>query len=254
MTTLRLADGKEYTLILNANAFAELEELLGINFLEGTFRPDSAVNIRAFIWACMEERYPHLSLTDVGALLHWGQLPQIIEAIGILMSSGVTAADPNSLAPYVPTPEGVLARAIEISGLTGTQSFCDLGCGDGRSLKLAAAATAGEVLGYETNAERYGLCTKLAAQLNSTRQDCGQVTIRQEDVRQYTGAHDVVFVYLLTSSNRVLQPLLLQHLPVGSRVVTHAFPMPGWRYSKYEIFEHEERAYALYVYEIGKHV
>ncbi len=253
-TTLTMADGESYKLTLNANAFANLEELLGINFLEGTFRPDSAINIRAFIWACMEEEYPDLSLEDVGALLHWGQLPKIMEAVSQLMGAGMTASDPNSLAPYVPTPKPVLARALELSGLSGMESFCDLGCGDGRSLEIAAGLTRGTVVGFETNNERVELSRSVAALLNQERRDCGQVLVRDVDIRKYEGGHNVVFVYLLTSSNRLLQETLSKGVPPGGRVVTHAFPMPGWKPTKEEVFYHEDRPYGLFVYEIGKHL
>ena len=48
----------------------------------------------------------------------------------------------QSLAPYVPTPEDVVARMLRLAGTTKEDIVYDLGCGDGR-IPIAAAKTFG---------------------------------------------------------------------------------------------------------------
>lgn len=47
-------------------------------------------------------------------------------------------ATPESLAPFVPTPQVAVDRALDLGRLQPGETFVDVGCGDGR-LVLAAA-------------------------------------------------------------------------------------------------------------------
>jgi hypothetical protein len=61
--------------------------------------------------------------------------------IGSAFSSdaGRWSADSEiSLAPFVPTPSIVVDRAMELARLQPTDTFVDIGCGDGRVVVAAA--------------------------------------------------------------------------------------------------------------------
>jgi hypothetical protein len=55
----------------------------------------------------------------------------------------------------------------------------------------------------------------------------------QADVSDAT----VVTLYLLSSSNRKLRPLLTRQLQPGSRIVSHAFGMGDWEPTRTDRFE-----------------
>eukprot|EP01050_Picozoa_sp_SAG11_P034061 SAG11_NODE_11862_length_734_cov_1.302362_1_plen_132_part_01 len=66
-------------------------------------------------------------------------------------SSGRWAPDSlASLAPFVPTPQIAVHKALELGRLQPTETFVDVGCGDGR-LVLAAApwCSQGRAIGIE---------------------------------------------------------------------------------------------------------
>ena len=48
------------------------------------------------------------------------------------------AQDNDSLAPFVPTPQDVVNRMLELAGVTEDDVVYDLGCGDGRIVITAA--------------------------------------------------------------------------------------------------------------------
>lgn len=53
-------------------------------------------------------------------------------------------------APYLPTRQAQATTALDLLDLRPGQTFCDLGCGDGRVLKLAAQRGL-KAIGYELN-------------------------------------------------------------------------------------------------------
>jgi hypothetical protein len=61
---------------------------------------------------------------------------------------------------------------------------------------------------------------------------------------------DVVTLYFLTSSNDLLRPHLEKMLKTGARVVSHDYPIRGWKETRVEQVEAFKRIHHLYVYEI----
>ncbi len=50
----------------------------------------------------------------------------------------IAAQGNRSLAPYVPTPQDVVDRMLDLAGVTADDVVYDLGCGDGRIVITAA--------------------------------------------------------------------------------------------------------------------
>lgn len=147
------------------------------------------------------------------------------------------AQDPVALdVPYVPTPQPVVDRMLEVAGLEAGEVLYDLGCGDGR-LVIAAAKQGATGVGIDLNPQRIaearanaqaaGVSDKVAFRLGN---------LFDADLSQA----DVVTLYLLPQVNRKLRPQLWKQLKVGARVVSHDFDMgPEWPPERTEKVDHK---------------
>ncbi len=132
-----------------------------------------------------------------------------------------TPGEPDAL--FVPTPQDVVERMVAAAGIRPTDLVCDLGCGDGRIVATAARRHGCRAVGYDIDPE----CVRLAR--DNVRRDGlgGLVRIEQRDL--FTAdlrETDVVFLYLSPELNERLLPQLEKMKP-GSRIVSHAFEIPG---------------------------
>ena len=135
-------------------------------------------------------------------------------------------APAQSLAPYVPSPPEVVDRMLALAAVTKEDVVYDLGCGDGR-IPIAAAKTYGaRAVGLDVDPKRIeeSRANAKAAGVEHL------VEFRVEDVLSAdVSPATVVTLYLLSSSNAKLRPILTRQLRPGARIVSHAFSMgPEW--------------------------
>jgi len=152
----------------------------------------------------------------------------------------------NKLAPYVASPTRVMDRMLELAAIKPGETLYDLGCGDGRILIAA-------VQKYKVKAVGVEISPKLVAKAKASIQKAGvqnQARVIQGDVLSAdpTGA-DVVYLYLSTRLNEQLRPRLEAHLKPGARVVSHDYPVPGWKPSKVEEADGAQH-HLLFLYEM----
>jgi hypothetical protein len=124
---------------------------------------------------------------------------------------------------WVPTPEAVVNRMLDMAKVTPSDFLVDLGSGDGRTV-ITAAKRGVRAMGVEFNPDMVALSNREAA-----RQGVGdRVKFVNGDIfaTDFTQA-TVVTLYLLPSLNVKLRPTLLSMKP-GTRVVSHAFNMGDW--------------------------
>ncbi len=131
--------------------------------------------------------------------------------------------------PYVPTPEEVVAKMLDMAAVTGSDLVYDLGCGDGRIVIAAASQRGARGVGIDLDPERIRESRENAQKARVT----DRVTfVRQDlydaDLRDAT----VVTLYLLPSVNLEIRPKLFKELKAGTRVVSHDFDMGGWEADK----------------------
>ena len=143
-------------------------------------------------------------------------LPFVVAAILTLHATG------QSLAPYIPTPEDVVDRMLSFAKVTKDDVVFDLGCGDGRIPIAAARKYGARGVGLDIDPKLIELAREnaKAAGVDSLVQFHLQ-NVLEADVSSAT----VVTLYLLSSSNERLRPLLTRQLKPGSRIVSHAFSM-----------------------------
>ena len=128
---------------------------------------------------------------------------------------------PHLDVPYVPTPQNVVDRMIDMARVGPQDVVYDLGCGDGR-LVITAAQRGARGVGIDLNPVRIEEANRNARAAKMTDRVQFKVgDLFQSDVSPAT----VVTLYLLPDVNRRLRPQLWKQLRVGSRVVSHAFDM-----------------------------
>jgi predicted RNA methylase len=139
---------------------------------------------------------------------------------GLLSSS--TSIQSQTLAPYIATPEDVVDRMLSLAAVTPEDVVYDLGCGDGR-IPIAAAVK------YGARGVGLDIDPALIERSRANARAAGvadRVEFRVQDVLTAdVSPATVVTLFLLSSSNEKLRPMLTRQLRPGARIVSHAFSM-----------------------------
>jgi SAM-dependent methyltransferase len=167
-------------------------------------------------------------------------LPRVALSLSVLMVAGVAfgrldveARQRPTLAPYVPTPQDVVDRMLSVAEVTAQDTVYDLGCGDGRIVITAAKKYGAHGVGIDIDKDRISDSRRNARDAGvSALVRFEQGDILKADVSTAT----VVTLYLVSSSNLKLRPLLTQQLKPGARIVSHAFGMGDWQPDKVDRF------------------
>ena len=140
---------------------------------------------------------------------------------------------------YVPTPQEVVDKMLELAQVTKDDLVYDLGCGDGRIVVTAAKKYGCKAVGYDIARKRIRESLE-----NVEKNNVGHlVRIEQRDIFTLDLSRaDVVTLYLLPSLNVKLIPQL-EKLKPGSRIVSHDFDMEGVKPDKVITIEDEEDDY-----------
>lgn len=141
-----------------------------------------------------------------------------------LLSATVPLQAQDLDVPYVPTPQQVVDRMLELADVQPGDYVIDLGSGDGR-IVISAAKMGAMGHGIDLDPQRVKEARANAEQQNVT----DRLMFLREDIFEtdFSDAN-VITMYLLTSVNRKLRPRLLETLEPGTRVVSHSFDMGEW--------------------------
>jgi SAM-dependent methyltransferase len=124
---------------------------------------------------------------------------------------------------FVPTPQDVVDKMLEIAKVQKTDVLYDLGCGDGRIVATAAKKYGCQAVGYDIDPIRIEESLD-TVKLSGVEQ---LVKIEQRDIFTLDlSPANVVTLYLLPELNVKLIPQLKKLKP-GSRIVSHDFRMKG---------------------------
>lgn len=160
---------------------------------------------------------------------------QILRAVGcaaLLIASPALAQDAKPAAEpvkrdviYVPTPQAAVDRMLEMAKVTKDDYVVDLGSGDGRIPITAAQKYGARAYGVDIDPQRIR-----EANDNLRKAGVGNlVRFEQADLFKTTFTDaNVLTLYLLTSLNLRLKPIILSEMKPGTRVVSHSFAMGRW--------------------------
>lgn len=153
--------------------------------------------------------------------------------------------------PYVPTPQEVVNRMLELAKVKKGDVLYDLGSGDGRIAITAAQKYGIRAVGIDINPERIA-----EARINAKKAGVTDlVEFRQQDLFQTNfGEASVVTLYLLPDINVKLRPQLLKQLKPGTRIVSHDFDMGEWKPEKVVQVQGPSRQHTLYYWVVPKQV
>jgi SAM-dependent methyltransferase len=136
----------------------------------------------------------------------------------------------KKIVPFVPTPQEVVDKMIELGGVKKGDVVYDLGSGDGR-IVITAAKNGARAVGFDVDGD-------LVKESRENIRKAGlekSAEIKQQDILTVDlSPATVVTMYLLPDVNLKLKPNLLKQLKPGSRVVSHAFDMGDWKPDKTE--------------------
>jgi tRNA/tmRNA/rRNA uracil-C5-methylase (TrmA/RlmC/RlmD family) len=151
-----------------------------------------------------------------------------------------TIADLEGQVPdveFIPTPQDVVDKMLELANIKKDDLVYDLGCGDGRIVVTAAKRYGCKAVGYDIDPQRVKESLE-----NVEKNNVGHlVRVQQKNI--FTVGHlvriqqkniftldlskaDVITLYLLPELNVELIPQL-EKLKPGSRIVSHDFGMEG---------------------------
>src|SRR5436190_10901798 len=161
---------------------------------------------------------------------------------------GQQLENPDSLAPYIPSPQLVVDRILEAAQLRPGETLYDLGSGDGRIVITAAQKFKAKAVGVELS---YNLVKATEAKVKALGLENDIKIIHNNMLKVDVSSADVVTIYLLTSSNERLKPNLEKYLKPGARVASFEFPIRGWKPARVEKVSVDRRMHNIFVYEIG---
>ena len=154
-------------------------------------------------------------------------------ALMLAMSAAVALASDEPFKPvvgqegkdvvWVPTPDALVNKMLDLAKVTPQDFVIDLGSGDGRNV-IAAAKRGARALGVEYNPKMVELAARTAAEQGvGDRAKFVQGDMYEADISQAS----VLALFLLPENLRKLTPKFLELKP-GTRIVANHFGIEGW--------------------------
>jgi precorrin-6B methylase 2 len=125
---------------------------------------------------------------------------------------------------WVPTPQALVDKMLDMAKVTPQDFLMDLGSGDGRTV-ITAAKRGTRAMGIEYNPDMVELSNRNAAAAGVTdKVKFMKADLFETDLSQAT----VITMFLLPTINMKLRPTILNLKP-GTRIVSNTFTMEDWQ-------------------------
>ncbi len=135
---------------------------------------------------------------------------------------------------WVPTPQALVDKMLDMAKVTSQDYLIDLGSGDGRTV-ITAAKRGLRAHGIEYNPDMVELAKRNAAAAGlSSKATFAKADLFESDFSKA----QVITMFLLPSINLKLRPTLLNMRP-GTRIVSNSFTMEDWQADQVETISGE---------------
>jgi SAM-dependent methyltransferase len=139
---------------------------------------------------------------------------------------------------WVPTPQALVDKMLDLAKVTKEDFLVDLGSGDGRTV-ITAAKRGVKAMGIEFNPNMVALSRKNAAEAGV--ENLAQFMEGDLFAADFSKA-TVVTMFLLPDINLRLRPILLNMKP-GTRIVTNTFTMQDWNWDETASTDNDESSW-----------
>ena len=174
----------------------------------------------------MKQAYRVLLLVVVALLIAIGGKELLSKGVDSDARAHAEEQDSIYIAPFVPTPQEVVDRMLELAQVNQGDLLYDLGSGDGRIVITAAKRYGARAVGFEID---HALVIDSQRSIKEAGVEA-LAEIREEDIRTLDlSAASVLTMYLYPGANLRLRAEILRQLKPGSRVVSHDFGMGDWK-------------------------
>ena len=159
--------------------------------------------------------------------------PAALSCLALALSLNVAAAQDKPFEPqvgqagkdviWVPTPQALVDKMMELAKVTPNDTVYDLGSGDGRTV-ITAAKRGATAMGIEYNPDMVELSKR-----NAAKEGVGEkATFMKADLFETDFSKaSVITMFLLPDINLRLRPKILDMKP-GTRIVSNTFDMGDW--------------------------
>lgn len=132
----------------------------------------------------------------------------------------------NYTEPFIPTPEDIIPKMLDLASVKAGETVFDLGSGDGRILIAAARDFHAKAVGVETRRRLVIECRKKVREMGLS----GRVTVSCGSFKKVSlRKADVLALYLSSYVLNQLAPKFSRELKPGTRIVNFDYEIPGWK-------------------------
>jgi precorrin-6B methylase 2 len=145
---------------------------------------------------------------------------------------------------YVPTPDDVVAKMLEVAQVKKDDILYDPGCGDGRICVTAAKKYGCKAIGFDLSTDR------IRESLENIKRNGVEKLVRIERKDIFTVDYSeatVVAMYLLPWMNKKMTPQL-QKMKPGTRIVAHDYSIEGYAPDKTITMTSKQDGVEHYIY------
>jgi precorrin-6B methylase 2 len=167
------------------------------------------------------------------SLLQSFSRPAAVSCLAVVLSVNVAMAQDKAFEPqvgqagkdviWVPTPQALVDKMLDMAKVTGADTVYDLGSGDGRTV-ITAAKRGAKAQGIEYNPDMVELSKR-----NAAKEGVGEKAnfMKADLFETDLSPASVITMFLLPDINLRLRPKILDMKP-GTRVVSNTFDMGDW--------------------------
>ncbi len=171
----------------------------------------------------------------VGRMQHLARAAVACLILGLAIRAQAQDVDAG---PYVPTPQYIVDRMLQMANVAASDYVIDLGSGDGRIVITAAKQFGARGMGVDISEKLVDLATT-----NSHKEQVSDKVrfVRQDAFKTEIAAASVLTLYLLPRFVLDLRPKMLAELKPGARIVSHDYSLGDWDSDNSVTFDSPEK-------------